>query len=164
MWFMMHPQRQRNPTQAIVEDSCGILMRFQTKKIGIVADIEKFFLQIGLQPKERNVTRFLWLKDINLPVTPANIITYCFTRVPFGIISSPFLLGATIKHHLGNGDRIDECNTHRDIYLDNLITGVNSKGEACRLYETTKFKEMSMNLRKFSNNDEDASVFAEIME
>ena len=36
----------------ISEDICGLLMRFQTKKVGTVADIEKAFLQIGLQPKE----------------------------------------------------------------------------------------------------------------
>ena len=48
-------------------------------------------------------------------------ITYRFTRVPFGITSSLFLLGATIKHHQGNGNGTDECNIHRDIYVDNLI-------------------------------------------
>ena len=58
-------------------------------------------LEIGLQLKEKDVTRFLWLKEFNLLVTPTNIITYHFTGVPFVIISSPFLLGATIKHHLG---------------------------------------------------------------
>ena len=58
----------------ILEDICGLLMIFRTKKVGIVADIEKAFLQIGLQPKERDVTRLLWLKDINLPVTPTNTI------------------------------------------------------------------------------------------
>ena len=70
----------------ILEDICGLLMKFRTKKIGIVANIEQAFLQFGLQPKERDVRRFLWLKDINLPVTTTNIITYHFTRVPFGII------------------------------------------------------------------------------
>ena len=151
----------------ILEGICGLLMIFRTKKVGIIADIEKAFLQIGLQPKERDVTRLLWLKDINLPVTPTNTITYRFARVPFGITSSTFLLGATIKHNLGNGNGTGECNIHRDIYVGNLMTGINSKEEASRLYDTSKskFKEISMNLREGkSNNDEDASVFAEIME
>ena len=86
-----------------------------------------------------------------------NIITYRFTGVPFGIICSPFLLGATIKHHLGNGNGTDEFNIHKDIYVDNLITVVNSKEEASRLYETSKskFKVISLNLLewKFSSDD-----------
>ena len=48
----------------IMEDLCGLLMRFRIKKIGIIADIEKAFLQVAIQPKERDVTRFIWLKDI----------------------------------------------------------------------------------------------------
>ena len=134
-------------------------MRFRTKKIGIVADIEKTFLQIGLQPTERDATRFLWLKDINLSVTPTNIITYRFTRVPFDMISSLFLLEATTNYHLGNWNGTDECNIHRNIYVDNFITGVNSKEEASRMYETSKskFKEIWMNLYEWKSSSNDVN-------
>ena len=88
-----------------------------------------------------------------------NIITYHFTRVPFGIISSSFLLGATRKHHLGNGNGTDECNIHRDIYVDNLITDVSSKEEASQLYETSKskFKEISMKLHEWKSSSNDVN-------
>ena len=143
----------------ILEDICGLLMKFRIKKIGIVADIEKAFLQIGLQPKQRDVTRFLWLKDINLPATQNNIITYSFTRVPFGIVTSSFLLGATIKHHLENNDG-DEINSiNRDIYVDNLITGADNNGEANKLYWTckSKFKEISMSLREWKSSSSEVN-------
>ena len=37
----------------LLNDMCGLLMRFRLHKIGIVSDIEKAFLQVGLQPNER---------------------------------------------------------------------------------------------------------------
>lgn len=38
-------------------------MRFRVHTVPILADIEKAFLQISLQPRQRDVKRFLWLKD-----------------------------------------------------------------------------------------------------
>ena len=84
----------------ILEDLCGLLQRFRIYKVALTADIEKAFLQVGLQPADRDVTRFLWLKDPTKPLSKDNLQIYRFTRVPFGVISSPFLLGATILHHL----------------------------------------------------------------
>ena len=45
------------------QNLCGIQLRFRLNEIGIVSDIEKAFLQVGLQKSERDVTRFVWLKD-----------------------------------------------------------------------------------------------------
>ena len=69
----------------ILEDLCGLLLRFRMKRIGIIfrkmlslyqrIDIEKAFLQIALQSKERDVTKFLWLKDIKQPVSLSNLVT-----------------------------------------------------------------------------------------
>ena len=62
-------------------------MRFRSYKIVLVADIEKAFLQVDLQEKDCDVTRFLWLKDITKPVTTENIAALRFTRIPFCMIS-----------------------------------------------------------------------------
>ena len=45
----------------LLEDLSGILLRFRLHKIAIIADIEKAFLQIGLQEKDGDVTLFLWM-------------------------------------------------------------------------------------------------------
>ena len=83
----------------ILGDLCSLLLRFRRKRIGIIGDIEKPFLQVGLHQGAREVTRFLWLKDINGKVTDNSIQIYRFARLPFGIISSPLLLSATVENH-----------------------------------------------------------------
>ena len=85
----------------LLNDLCALLMRFRLNLVARVADIEKVFLQIGLQPCQRDVTRFLWLKDCDKArLDNVNIQEYRFCRVPLGVTSNPFLLGATIESHL----------------------------------------------------------------
>ncbi|XP_045215048.2 uncharacterized protein LOC123565244 [Mercenaria mercenaria] len=85
----------------MLQDLCGMLMRFRMQPIAIVADIEKAFLQVGLQVVQRDTTRFVWLKDCAYPkLNEQNIQEYRFCRVPFGVASSLFLLGATVDFHL----------------------------------------------------------------
>ena len=143
----------------IMEDLCGLLLRFRTQNIGIVSDIEKAFLQIGIQEDQRDVTRFLWLKDIDKPVTDDNLQIYRFARVPFGIISSPFLLGATIQHHLEESDNPVAEKIKDNIYVDNIITGANSKDEAINLYKNAKdlFRDASMNLREWMTSSKEVN-------
>ena len=117
----------------------------------IVANIEKAFLQIGIQPNQRDVSRFLWLKDSGeTRVESDNIQEYRFCRVPIGLISSPFLLGATIESHLESFDNELALKLKNDIYVDNLITGADSIESAIQVYCESKsiFREASMNLRE----------------
>ncbi len=97
----------------------------------------------------------MWLKDYEVPsVSQSNIQEYRFCRVPFGVISSPFLLGVTVEHHL------EQCNTATalrlkdNIYVDNLITGTDSEHEAIQLYQCSKtiFQDASLNLREWLSN------------
>ena len=49
-----------------------------------------------MQEKDRDVTRFLWLRDIVRPVITGNIAVFRLTRIPLGMISSQFLIAITI--------------------------------------------------------------------
>ncbi|XP_057296720.1 uncharacterized protein LOC130625638 [Hydractinia symbiolongicarpus] len=140
----------------IMEDLCGLLLRFRTKKTGIIADIEKAFLQIAIQENDRDVTRFIWLKDVKKQVSDDNLEMWRFVRLPFIIISSPFLLGATIQHHITNIDEPVAEQIKDSIYVDNMIYGTDNKKEAIDLYRNAKalYKDASMNLREWLTNSD----------
>jgi len=84
----------------ILPDLCGLLLRFRLYPIIVLADVRNVFLQVGLQERERDTTRFLWLKDITKLDIESNLVVYRYCCVPFGLVCNPFLLGATIKFHL----------------------------------------------------------------
>ncbi|KIH55455.1 hypothetical protein ANCDUO_14386 [Ancylostoma duodenale] len=110
----------------------GILMRFRTGRIATTADIEKAFLQVRLHEEDRDVTRFLWVKDLNKPPDDHNIVTLRFTRVTLGLNSSPFLLAATIDLHLDttSNDQDVANQIRKNLYVDNLLLPAESRQEA----------------------------------
>ena len=141
----------------ILEHLYGLLLRFRIYKVALTADVEKAFLQVGLQPADRDATRFLWLKDPTKPLSQDNLQIYHFTRVPFGIISSLFRLGATILHHLEQAGSPTAEKIMKHMYVDNLLPGVNSSKEAREFYSESKevFQESSMNLREWGSNSKE---------
>ena len=112
---------------------------------------------------DRDVTRFLWLKDPTCASLESNIHVYRFCRVPFGVISSPFLLSATITHHLQENNNQFAKLIQRDIYVDNITTGVNTYDEAKLLYTEAKslFAAASMNLREWRGQGDKCSKFTQ---
>lgn len=140
---------------SMLEDLTALLLQFRMGKIGITADVEKAFLQVGLQEHDRDVTRFLWVKNVNEEPSEDNLLHYRFCRVPFGIISSPFLLNATIRYHLSRTNEELLKRIANKCYVDNLVTTVNSYNEAIHLYSQTRkiFEEISMNIRDWVSND-----------
>ena len=75
-----------------------IFLRFRTKRIGLVADVEKAFHQIFIDPKDRNCLCFVWIDDVNKK--DPDILIFRFARARFGVNSSPFLLNGTLKYHI----------------------------------------------------------------
>ena len=138
----------------LVKSICGILLRFRLNKIAIIADIEKAYLQLGLNYVDRDVTRFLWLKNIHEPFSEENIQELRFCRVIWGIVSSAFLLAATIRYHLAKVNNPVSMDIDKNLYVDNLITGLQTVEEAISYYKQCKviFNNASMNMCKWVSN------------
>ena len=99
-----------------------MLVRTKFNPVAICGDLKQAFLQIRIQETCRDAVRFHWIKDRN----PRKIEIYRFTRLVFGLTQSPFVLDATVQHHLENYiDKFEELvkQTMEDLYVDDLITG-----------------------------------------
>ena len=70
------------------------------------------------------------------------------------MISSPFLLAATIKYHLNTAETPVAKKIANNMYVDNVITGVSTPKEAGQFYEEAKplFQSSSTNLREWASN------------
>ena len=80
------------------EAIADVLVRFRCHKTALVGDPEKAFLMTSVAEDDRDALRFLWFDD---PFSEEpKIIVVRFACVAFGLSSSPFLLNATLKHHI----------------------------------------------------------------
>jgi len=116
-----------------------ILLRYRLQKVALIADIEKAFLNISINPTQRDLLRFLWIKDSN--AENLDIITMRFTRLVFGLTCSPYILKAKICHHLES--TVDSDHTFADsvvssIYVDNFLSSCQTENEAFEMYEKLK--------------------------
>ena len=70
MLFSVLTDRQQNvdsvslndcvlPGPALQPNLASVLIRFRTHRIGMMADVEKMYLQIKLSPKDQDVHRYL---------------------------------------------------------------------------------------------------------
>ena len=132
----------------------GVLLRIRTYSLLLICDIEKAFLQIALRESDRDATRFLWVHDINKPPKGDNLRILRFSRVPFGFVSSPFLLIATVIHHLNKYNMPLTRELIDNLYMDNMASKANSVEEAVDNYHKIKeiFRKAKMNVREFISN------------
>ena len=103
-----------------------------------MADIEKAFLMVSMCEKDRDVLRFIWVDDITKD--EPELIHLRFTRVVFGVSSSPFLLNATIGHHLSKYSTVltGTVKISRSIYVDDVAYGAETEDLAYDLYTESK--------------------------
>ncbi|GFS68277.1 integrase catalytic domain-containing protein [Trichonephila clavipes] len=125
----------------------------------IWSDIERAFSQISLRDEDRDAVRFLFPDIRSNQTDPYKFQVYRFKRVMFGVNVSPFLLSATIKHHIENyreqypaaTEMLDTC-----LYVDDVISGADDISQALKVSKDaeTIMKNASMKLRKWNSNDQ----------
>ncbi|KAK5977662.1 hypothetical protein GCK32_020150 [Trichostrongylus colubriformis] len=138
----------------LLPELAGILLRSRLCRFLLIADVEKAFHQIRLQRSQRDATRFLWLKNPFSPPSSANLRVFRFTRIPFGVNASPFMLAAAIQYYLRHLHSPLSEEIERNTYVDNVALGASTQAEAVQKYKTVKsvFSDMHMNLRQFVCN------------
>ncbi|GFW29007.1 integrase catalytic domain-containing protein [Trichonephila clavipes] len=135
-----------------------LLLCFRKSPVAFTANVKSAFLQIELDFRDRDFTRFFWTDNLNNEPYVLN-----FTRVLFGLRPSPYLLAATLKHHF---KKYREQYPHTfqllncSIYVDDLICGQNDVPDALRttLECLQIFSDAGMLLRKWRSNSKQLNL------
>ena len=132
----------------------NIMLKFCVHKVAVAADMEKAFLMIAVAPEDRDVLRFLWVDNVDKQVP--DIVAFRFTRVVFGVPSSPFLLNATIRHHIKSYSTVCPQFVEtflKSIYVDDVSYGADDADSTYELYKKSKqiLAEGGFNLTLFTN-------------
>ncbi|XP_064079499.1 uncharacterized protein LOC135196588 [Macrobrachium nipponense] len=130
-----------------------LLLKFRLDPFAVSADISKAFLRVGLQPRDRDYTRFIWLKDLN---NEKDLQAYRFRSVLFGATCSPFLLQSTLQHHFETYPNSPEVSfLMTKFYVDSLIGSLPTTVSLYSLYKVAKevLSDAGMPLRELISND-----------
>ena len=80
----------------LLPEELATVLHFRGNPVAIIGDIQQALLQLSLDRTDRDLTRFLWYMisedDKGNRYTTNEVVTYRFTRLPFGLTCSPFLL------------------------------------------------------------------------
>ena len=144
-----------------------LLLKFRQNPIGLVADIEKAFLMIGINEEDGDMPRFLWLKDAKDP--HSDVLKLRFCRLVFGLPLCPAILGATIQHHLEKHEKQKpEIVEHlkKPLYVDDFVSGAKDDERAVEIYKGSKqlMSSGGFNLRKWNSNSDNLVKAIEALE
>ncbi|XP_046858717.1 uncharacterized protein LOC124452177 [Xenia sp. Carnegie-2017] len=143
-----------------------LLVKFRQNKIELVADIEKAFLMIGIDKEDRDMFRFLWLRDARDPHSEVLKLRFC--PLVFGLRPSPAILGATINHHLKTHEKQEpETVEHlkNSLYVDDFVSGAETDETALQIYKGTKqlLAKGGLNLEEWKSNSSNVVKSVEVL-
>ncbi|XP_062606698.1 uncharacterized protein LOC134268455 [Saccostrea cucullata] len=120
----------------------------------LTTDIEKAFLNVGLEEEDRDVTRFFWFDE---PTNPnGTLVDYRFKSILFGATCSPFILNAVLMKHLKENASTWTQKLTENLYVDNIISSFPTENELISFYNCSRtlFAKAGFNLRSWGSNSE----------
>ncbi|XP_067209986.1 uncharacterized protein [Linepithema humile] len=140
------------------QDLISIILRFRTFKYALIADIEKMYRQVLVDETQLPLQRIVWREDPDEPLKEFELLTLTYGTGPASFLAIKALrtLATLERENYPVGSRI----TLRDFYVDDLITGANSRTEALQiLNETTKLLHQGgFVLKKWASNERDLLI------
>ena len=113
---------------------------------------------MGVDEEDRDALCFLWVNEPYLD--QPEVVVKMFTRLVFGISSSPFLLNATLRYQMDKYAVSDPQFVKQfleALYVDDLATGGQTIKETYQLFLKSKLRmlEAGYNIRKWSSNSKE---------
>ncbi|XP_043209382.1 uncharacterized protein LOC122374611 [Amphibalanus amphitrite] len=134
----------------------GVLIRFRKELVGLSCDVQGMFNQVGVNPEDRNLLRFLWWKRGDITASPEE---HRMTTHLFGATSSPacamMALKETANRYESTSGRSAAEFVRRNFYVDDGLTSVPDVESAVDLAKRTidLCAKGGFNLRKFASNE-----------
>ena len=139
-----------------------VLLHQRGYPVVISGDIQKAFLQVRVRENERDALRFHWRCEED-----SQLETLRFTRVLFGLASSPFLLAGVIEQHLSPWEeRYPDivAELRKSLYVDDLLSGGQTIAEAADRKEKVVevFEDATFKLHKWNSNASELELHGEV--
>ncbi|XP_075210415.1 uncharacterized protein LOC142317752 [Lycorma delicatula] len=137
----------------VQEELFSIVLRFRSHIYVMVADIEKMYRQILVEPLQTQYQLIFWREDSSQPIKMYRLLT-----VTYGTASAPFFATRTLKqlalHSVNTFPKAAEV-IITDFYVDDVLTGTNSISEALEVQTQLikSCKQGGFNLRKWRANN-----------
>ncbi|EYB96025.1 hypothetical protein Y032_0154g2997 [Ancylostoma ceylanicum] len=146
--------------ESFVKKIHDILISARCHKIVLLCDIEAAFTQIRLVESNKDLCRFLWLRNVNLPPTKDNLVYYRFRRLPFGVTASPSILNMCLASFLNSQGSDLAQEIAKNLYVDNIMMTADTIEEALQKYKASKnlFAQIGMNLREYVSNSAEVNT------
>jgi len=148
----------------LLSEVLATLLHFRGHSVAVIGDIKQAFLQLSLDRRDRDLTRFFWYRiskdDKGNHYTTHEVVTYRFTRLPFGLTCSPFLLSATVRE-LATMCREEYPNAapllDSNMFMDDFVAGVeDGNGAICIHYELSALmKTIKLPMAKWATSCEE---------